>query len=914
MPFFNIGFTLLAANFLLIVGPSSPSDAPTLKTKRGTLRGMIINNGPGLPPVEAYLGVPYAAPPTRFMPPTSPPTWSGIREAREFASVCPQRLPKVLANKTAALLQMSRDRYNRLLHLRQYVERQSEDCLYLNVYTPARTDERSRTGVRHPVLVFVPGEESFSYGTGNSVDGSILASFSSVVVVTLNYRVGVLGFLNTNLKPTRAVSNYGLLDLVAALEFVRLSAEDFGGDPANVTVLGQGTGAACVNHLMTSASTPLGVIFHRAILMSGSSLAPWALLTDPLNSTLRLATALHCPLQSPQLLFCLRQQPLTAIFDSLPEQFEFVPSFGPSIDGIVVGDELLVNQPAYSHRLNSYQLLLGVWSEAAGNYHVPTGAITRDMRDRILATYIRNTYSYHLNELFSTLKYQYTDWTSTTEHEVPPGGKQLADPRIARQLTEILNDARYTAPQVHTASLMARSKHVYFYVLQTGENSAAQAAGGEIPLVFGYPLLGDKWYGRNWTQEEKLLSMQMMNYWANFARSGDPNQPRRAVDLEGVPLESSVDWLRYNTHRRHLLLGDTCRMSSHYRADKVALWLNLLPELHRRGHTAGTPVQHRHHRLDQHQYHGAVRTVPATWHVLPAPRNGEGTSGTATSLSAETNVSAILDPGASEGVASSESGDQGSRGLPAAFGAAYSSALGVTVAIGCSLLVLNMLTLAAVYHQRQKQRRQQQLLMSGKLPAETAAADSCGSANSCRCILSQPADALNHLSSTTLDCELSSTLINSNSPRISGTSEELDKAGPLRTGSSPACELYSGSDVNGGVSTDMRSRERAQPPPQFADQQTGVAEYPHHHHLHHVHHQPLQQLKQSHLHQQQMKQRRYSGGHFDTSIVIDETAVCPFSAGSLPRQRLTSCDLVNSNAVKKSANRNSREKLSELRV
>ena len=119
-------------------GGAAPQGKPSrvIRTKRGSVQGVEVHNGPRLPPVEAYLGLPYAAPPTRFMPPTSPPSWQGVRSGRQFRPVCPQRLPD-LSNRTAALLTMPAERYQRLLRLREFLTDQSEDCLFLNVYTPA---------------------------------------------------------------------------------------------------------------------------------------------------------------------------------------------------------------------------------------------------------------------------------------------------------------------------------------------------------------------------------------------------------------------------------------------------------------------------------------------------------------------------------------------------------------------------------------------------------------------------------------------------------------------------------------------------------------------------------------------------------------------------------------------------------
>lgn len=117
-------------------------------------------------------------------------------------------------------------------------------------------DNNSR---KHPVLLYIHGE-SYDWGSGNPYDGSVLASYTDQVIVTMNYRLGVLGFLNANMAPqTKArVANYGLMDQIAALQWVNEHIALFGGDPNNVTLMGQGTGAACVHFLAISPTVVRG--------------------------------------------------------------------------------------------------------------------------------------------------------------------------------------------------------------------------------------------------------------------------------------------------------------------------------------------------------------------------------------------------------------------------------------------------------------------------------------------------------------------------------------------------------------------------------------------------------------------------------------------------------------------------------
>ncbi|XP_037075291.1 LOW QUALITY PROTEIN: neuroligin-2-like [Pollicipes pollicipes] len=625
--------------------------------------------------VEAFLGLPYAAPPTRFMPPTSPSTWQGVRAAREFGPVCPQRLPE-LGNRTAALMVMPEARYRRLLRLRQLVRRQSEDCLFLNIYTPA-TGERDRG--RRPVMVFVHGE-AFDFGTGNAFDGSVLAGFGAVVVVTINYRLGALGFLNANFEPVRAVANYGLLDIVAALEFVRLTVSAFGGDPASVTVFGHGAGAACLQFLMTSASAPLGLLFHRVILMSGSSLAPWALLSDPLNATHQLAKHVNCTPATDSFLPCLRGKPLESLLAAPVVAPKYLPTFGPSLDGIVIDDEFFTNRASYVHRLVSYSLMTGVTSFDA-DYQLSqrqlTSGVTSEGRDQLLRTYVRNSYSYHLNELLAVVRHDYTSWTGSRQSRQQ---LQLRDQLLTRaqRLRSTWRRSptppacsRTTRPPSSTCSTgRARPRCQHSDVtcqgngvmLPPAEQEGALSHGAELAYVFGAPLVGGRTPdGRPWNEDDRALARLAMAGWTNFAKSGDPNRPEELKIISpGDQRPRVLHWSHYeHLHKKYLSLGPQPRVLGHYRPQRVALWLSLVPEIHRRG-TSGVPDL-AHHLFDGHErphlYLGSVRSVPATWRAT----------------------------------------------LTDAF-SAYSTALSVTVAIGCSLLVLNILILAGVYYQREKGR------------------------------------------------------------------------------------------------------------------------------------------------------------------------------------------------------------------
>jgi para-nitrobenzyl esterase len=213
------------------------AENPVVRIKAGELRGTVEND------VTVFRAVPYAAPPVgelRFAPPQPVPAWQGVRDATQDGPIAPQgrsRLAHVMGDFESA---------------------QSEDCLTLNVWTP------SPDSGKRPVLVWIHGG-AFTSGAGSLAwySGDQFAANGNVVVVSINYRLGALGFLSL---PEVSAGNLGLLDQVAALRFVRDNIAAFGGDPNNITVVGQSAGAASIAILMTMP--PANGLFRRAILQS----------------------------------------------------------------------------------------------------------------------------------------------------------------------------------------------------------------------------------------------------------------------------------------------------------------------------------------------------------------------------------------------------------------------------------------------------------------------------------------------------------------------------------------------------------------------------------------------------------------------------------------------------------------------
>ncbi|XP_043283676.1 neuroligin-4, X-linked-like isoform X2 [Venturia canescens] len=731
-----------------------------VQTRYGKIQGLTqtFENSKYLQPIDVYLGIPYATPPilsNRFSPTRAPSPWNEIKLTNSVGPVCPQKLPDI-TNEQEALERMPKGRYEYLRRLLPYLQNQSEDCLYLNIYGPAMGPTGSSR--KYPVLLYIHGE-SYDWGSGNPYDGSVLASYTDQVIVTINYRLGVLGFLNANMiRHSKArVANYGLMDQIAALQWVQENIALFGGDPGNVTLMGHGTGAACVNFLAISPTVMPG-LFKRAILLSGSALSSWAVVEDPVMYALKLARAANCTIPEDLLkdheliVDCLRDTSLEELMMTETQPPTFLSAFGPSVDGVVIKPDFQKDLLSYlgpefqgsgqipkrsDHGApitsnNKYDLLFGVTtSEALWRFaerDVQQG-FEGERRDRIIRTYVRNAYTYHLTEIFYTVVNEYTDWERTVQHP-----KNTRDSCV-----QALSDAQFVAPLVQTGDLFTlrhtkkpNNPHAapipdsereplpktYFYVFDYQMKGGypekmGSVHGEELPFIFGAPLVdGFGHFPRNYTKNEVALSENIIQYFANFVRTGNPNgaEHHRKNDAP-LPISQekskfrSFTWEQYDpVHQKYLEIGVKPRMKNHYRAHQLSVWLRLVPELHRAGMEDVEP-KHNLFRAhgDPNIYDGSVRPDPLSRAADDLTRriNLTTETPTTTDYSITTCVSHIQSTNL-QNVHNASTDTLAS--LDAAGYAAYSTALSVTIAIGCSLLILNVLIFAGVYYQRDKTR------------------------------------------------------------------------------------------------------------------------------------------------------------------------------------------------------------------
>jgi para-nitrobenzyl esterase len=425
--------------------------------------------------MRVFKGIPYAAPPIgplRWRPPQPAPSWSGVRKATSYSPACPQ--------------------------LESYPpdaprEATNEDCLTLNVWMPV-----AKSAGRLPVMIWIHGG-GLTSGSGSvpQYDGARLAA-RGVVLVTINYRLGVLGFLahpELNRESQHGGSgNYGLLDQIAALKWVKRNIAAFGGDPDRVTIFGQSSGSFSAS-MLASSSLAKG-LFHRVIGQSGAVFEPVEL--DPLFTPEGAAEAgtRFASKAGVKSLAELRRMPVASLL-----KHHFNPQF--NIDGHVI--------PAAPHdayaagKQNDVDLLVGT-NASEGTFFFDPAAVTVDNFDTVLG----HTYP-------SLLLRSVGASPGKTDADARKAAVAIdTDMRFrwgmwAWARNALKNGKRRVFFYRFTGQAAYRSGHPYFGLGSTH--------GAELPYVFGD--LDRR--AANWTAQDREIASTIQRYWTNFARSGDPN-------------------------------------------------------------------------------------------------------------------------------------------------------------------------------------------------------------------------------------------------------------------------------------------------------------------------------------------------------------------------------------------------------
>lgn len=474
-----------------------------VETKEGTLQGVAHGN------IVAFRGIPYAQPPIgdlRFRPPRPAEPWTGVRDCDTFGFVAPQPQGQAMAGQGTP-------------------EEQSEDCLHLNVWTPA-CDDGSR-----PVMVWIHGG-AFVTGSGSGAfyRGGQLAERGDVVVVTLNYRLGALGFLahpDLHDEESGAAGNWGLLDQVAALQWVQANITSFGGDPTNVTIFGESAGSMSVSCLVGSPLTQ--GLFRRAIAQSGGPNAV------PKDAAARAATRL-CELAGVDGVAALRDVDVATLLAAQLQLSAEAAETGagmalaPSIDG-----GLLPEHPLTAIREGvaaGKELLVGTNLHEMKLWTIGNRRLTGGDEDFIVRR-LEKTVGDHAADALAAYKAARAD----RGDDVTP----------IELWTAVESDRVFRVPSLRMCEAAAANGDAVYDYLFTWESPALGGFLGschalEIPFVFGTLTTPgvEKFAGEG--PEALALSEKMQDAWIAFARTGDPST------------EALGSWPRYDASRRATML------------------------------------------------------------------------------------------------------------------------------------------------------------------------------------------------------------------------------------------------------------------------------------------------------------------------------------------------------------------------
>jgi para-nitrobenzyl esterase len=463
---------------------TAKADPLTVKTAQGKVHGKTINDGK----VRAWLGLPYAAPPVgdlRWKAPEPAVKWKGDRDATKYGAHCAQNL--VFQDM---IFQDSGG---------------SEDCLFLNVYAPATANKDTKL----PVMFWIHGG-GFSGGSSDEPrhNGDFLP-LKGVVLVTINYRLGVFGFLATAdlaKEANGAAGNYGLMDMVAALQWVKSNIQDFGGDPGNVTIFGESAGSFAVSTLM--ASPMAQGLFQKAIGESGAALGrgplPYQALADREVKDAEWVSGLNV-----KSLAELRALPTQAILDAAKKPGA---GFPPDVDGKLLTEPV---PDTYAAGKQAHVPFLAGWNADEGSFFATRGMtgdqwkemgnkLFKDRAEEFLKLYPGDTDAQALRSAIDFGSDQFIafgTWSWLEAH------RKTGDSPVYRYHFELAA----TPSKFHPGTFAFHSD--------------------DIEYVFGTLDTRPGWDVR---PEDRTLGEQMMTYWTNFAKTGDPNG-------SGVPT-----WPKYN--------------------------------------------------------------------------------------------------------------------------------------------------------------------------------------------------------------------------------------------------------------------------------------------------------------------------------------------------------------------------------
>ena len=469
---------------------------PIVKTSKGSVRGFGKTvNGEH---ISKFLGIPYAKPPTgmrRFERPESPESWDPIvYNASAPKPACPQGkagVPKAFGPGFE-------------------ITETNEDCLYLNLFVPGSA-KHSSSGTL-PVLVFIHGGD-FQVGSGSLWDASLLASVGRMIVVTMNFRLGILGFLST--EDSVSPGNWGLLDQRLALIWVQQNIHGFGGDHNRVTIFGHGSGAYSVGlHVLSPMSRGL---FARAISQSGAVSAPGVMRAGLKMRVRHLAMMTSCPSvvsdheSSRRMLSCLRTVPAS---DLVSHDLSADGDFMPTVDNYFIPhDPAAMLKNAH---FNAMQYITGgnadegtIIANRIQNFFTGPGLTESDF-DKYITSISPQSVSKSVSKSVKTVL------SAMISSKYYPREVNLGNFR--RSYLNAVGDA-INSKIFETGMHYSRTGKVYVYHFthKPSDSHFPDYVGPghveELQFIFGSII-------NNGTEDEKKLSVEWMTTWGNFVRTG----------------------------------------------------------------------------------------------------------------------------------------------------------------------------------------------------------------------------------------------------------------------------------------------------------------------------------------------------------------------------------------------------------
>lgn len=479
-----MAIVVVAALIFALALPVAVSAAPradglVVSTDKGAVQGFTADG------VDKFLGIPYAAPPVeelRWKPPVPHAPWSGMRDATSLGNRCPQ------------LESSNGPRFD------------TEDCLYLNVYRP--NDVNGNDAL--PVLFWIHGG-GFSNGSGDQHDGALMARTNHIVVVSVNYRLGVFGFLALSglsaEAPDQSSGNYGMLDWLAAMRWTNQNIAAFGGKPSNVTIAGQSSGAIAV---CANLASPIARgLFSRAVIESGSCIAAPLSEAEGIGGDFAQAVGCADPATAPA---CLRakspQELLDAGFD-----------IGPLV---TTGGAALPKDPYEAigaGTFNKVPILIGDNHDEGRTFSQDFAPLTKQEYDAFVA----DAFGPAASDVLAL--YSFDAYPSPYN--------------AAYAIGAIFTDAGVIGniggcPNQDLAALFSTRTRTYFYQfddrhappLNTDLPGFQWGAGHAMELPYMWPSFDNGVpLAAQFTAEQRQLSNEMVRYWGTFARLGAPNVP-----------------------------------------------------------------------------------------------------------------------------------------------------------------------------------------------------------------------------------------------------------------------------------------------------------------------------------------------------------------------------------------------------